>query len=498
MASVDLYQDKSQLRVETDRVDSVESPETEKDLVRILQTSSNLVTFRGAGTGVTGGCVPTQGGIILATERMLKAALPDGYRQVDDEDVIGRSVSIGLRESEALVPPGISLQTLDHVLADHGMLMPNPTASDALLGAATNTNASGTRTFAFGAMRENIDSLRVVLADGDVLALRRGEVSAEGRRLRLTTLGGTIYEVTVPSYRMFPGKNAAGLYAKPEMDAIDLFIGSEGLLGAVSQVGLRLKPRRDVESGLFFFENQEAALRFIDSARPKRYDGKTGTGLISLEFYDRNSLELAGGKQEVELPAKAACAVQYEYFSGDEAVEHVLADLYEAHGVVDNWQDHRVVAFRHAVPETINGIIARYRMRKLGTDFAVPAEQFPAMMAAYGEAISRFDAACQTEGPHSALFGHVGNHHLHLNLIPRNPAEAEVALRIYTGLARKAVQLGGTVSAEHGVGKKMIDGKPYLHMMYGDQGLREIAAVKRVLDPRMRLNRGNMIGLEYC
>ncbi len=145
-------------------------------------------------------------------------------------------------------------------------------------------------------------------------------------------------------------------------------------------------------------------------------------------------------------------------------------------------------AVRHLIPETVNALIAQRkqkhsRVHKLGTDMAVPDEHLETIIAFYKQLLE--EAKMEY-----IIFGHIGDNHLHVNILPRTNEEVDDGMRIYQRFARKAVELGGTVSAEHGIGKLK---RPFLKVMYGESGLQEMAAVKRVLDPDWILNPGNMI-----
>jgi D-lactate dehydrogenase (cytochrome) len=169
------------------------------------------------------------------------------------------------------------------------------------------------------------------------------------------------------------------------------------------------------------------------------------------------------------------------------------------HAVVDDWSGppDQFREFRHSLPEAVNSYVKQQHSYKLATDFAVPAAGFREIMRAYREADETFRKAFPRAGVHAVLFGHLGDYHLHFNFITRAEAEMAFAKQLYVKLARKAVELGGTISAEHGVGKKTVelDGRvvPYLQLMFGKDGLRQIAAVKRALDPNLILNVGNMV-----
>jgi D-lactate dehydrogenase (cytochrome) len=163
-------------------------------------------------------------------------------------------------------------------------------------------------------------------------------------------------------------------------------------------------------------------------------------------------------------------------------------------GMDDTWAGidpgdlDKMKAVRHLIPETVNALIAQRkqkypRVHKLGTDMAVPDEHMETMIAYYKKTLD--DA-----GMEYIMFGHIGDNHLHVNILPRTDAEVDQGMEIYKQFAKKAVELGGTVSAEHGIGKLK---RPFLRIMYGDEGLEAMASVKWSLDPYWILNPGNMI-----
>jgi D-lactate dehydrogenase (cytochrome) len=118
---------------------------------------------------------------------------------------------------------------------------------------------------------------------------------------------------------------------------------------------------------------------------------------------------------------------------------------------------------------------------------AVPDEAFAGLLDFYKETLRAARLAY-------VIFGHVGDNHVHVNILPRDDVEQVAAREIYMQFVRRVVELGGTVSAEHGVGKIKRD---YLRALYGEAHLREMAALKRAFDPAGILGRGNMFGEEY-
>ena len=130
----------------------------------------------------------------------------------------------------------------------------------------------------------------------------------------------------------------------------------------------------------------------------------------------------------------------------------------------------------------MNEWFARYRQRKVSTDMAVPDEAFPGMLQFYQDNLRGGDLRY-------TIFGHIGDNHVHVNILPRDDAEAAQAWEIYRRFIRRAVDLGGTISAEHGIGKLK---REYLRELYGEAHLREMAALKRAFDPAGILGRGTM------
>jgi len=148
--------------------------------------------------------------------------------------------------------------------------------------------------------------------------------------------------------------------------------------------------------------------------------------------------------------------------------------------------------FRHSLPDRVNDYV-RTRRGKLGTDLAVPAAKFRTLVEAYDDAAA--------SGLQTVLFGHLGEYHLHLNFLADDAEEMTRAREIYTFLAREAVRLGGTVSAEHGVGKKRVwvdreNAVPYLELMYGADGIAQMRSLKLQLDSHWVLNRDTLIPWE--
>lgn len=451
------------------------------------------VTISGAGTGVVGGRVPF-GGVVLSTERLNR---PGEFVR---EGACGR----------ATVGAGVVLADFQREALARGFLYPpDPTESSCYMGGTIATNASGARTFKYGPTRNYVRRLKVALATGDVIDVRRGEVRAdEEGRLRVPLGGGRQIEARLPTFAMpSTRKHAAGYYVARGLDLVDLFVGSEGTLGVVTEAEVSLLPQPEgVLAGVVFFKDEESLLAFVRDARARslrarasaRESGAESAGLDAraLEYFDAESLSFLRERYPL-VPARAAGAVFFEQETTEETEEALMGEwleLVEGHGALadDSWfgtNEHdraEMRAFRHALPVMVNEWLSRHGQRKVSTDMAVPDAAFPEMLRFYKETLraSRLSYV---------IFGHIGDNHVHVNILPRDDVEQLAARETYARFIERAVSLGGTISAEHGVGKIK---REYLRALYGERSLREMAELKRAFDPACVLGRGNIFSEE--
>ena len=477
--------------------DSISFPESEDEIRDHLADCARQrlpVTVQGARTGITAGAVP-EGGHILNLSRLNKVI----------ELRRGTSPSV-------TVEPGLSLAELREVIREETagalFLPPDPTETSASAGGIVACNASGARSFRYGSARRYVTALRIILPDGSLLDLRRGDQIAHGRRFSLATATEKIIAAELPGYSNPPVKNAAGYYARDDMDLIDLFVGAEGTLGVVSRIEFRLLPAPPVQRALLvFLPDEQAAIDLVIRSR----EG----GAAAIEFFGGGCLKLVRQRQNYgvllsaelaelgKIPEEAGAAIYLEFHAGasdelDRLLEKTAGDI-EACGASadlawlagDEKQMERLKRFRHAVPESVNLLIGERKKRtpgltKLGTDLAVPNSALEEMMTLYRTGL-------EESGLESVVFGHIGDNHLHVNILPNSLEEYQRGRLLYRDWARAAVRLGGTVSAEHGIGKLKRD---FLMIMYGAQGIEEMKRVKRAFDPEGLLNRGNLFEWE--
>jgi len=429
-------------------------PPDEPGVAKALLAASEAgmpITVAGAGTGVTGACVPL-GGWVLSLEKLNRLEVHPGY---------------------AIAGPGVLLRDVHAAAQASGQFYPpDPTETSASIGGTISTNASGSRSFRYGATRRWVEALRVVLLDGRVLSVKRGDA--------IDFDPGVIPLPLVT-------KNTAGYLLRPGMDWVDLFVGSEGTLGVVTEARLKLLPLPPaVLGGVIFFPSDEAAVDAVEAWR------NTATARM-LEYFDAPSLGLLR-RRFPEIPQAARSAILFEQemqSDEDPVLDDWLTRIEESQALgEDSWvamtprDRERFRHFRHSLPELVNDTVRQSGAMKMNTDYAVPLDRNREMLSFYRERL-------EAEFPgRYVIFGHIGDAHVHVNLFS-DPAHPEHATDVLMELARHAVALGGTVSAEHGLGKRKAH---LLKLQYAPEHLEAMKAVKRRFDPQGILGRGT-IGL---
>lgn len=468
--------------------EAVYFPENENDVKEALNEalSKNApVTISGNGTGLTGARVP-RGGVVISTERMNKV------------------LEINKEEKYARIQPAVILKDFQEMVESEGLFYPpDPTERNCFIGATAATNSSGARTFKYGPTRNYVLEIKVVLSNGETLHLTRGKEKAEGLKLTLKTEEGSTINLDIPDYSMPATKHAAGYYCRPGMDAIDLFIGSEGTLGIITEIKLKLLDLpENILSAVIFFDSEDDALGFISLARKKSYESRAkgdamGLDAQGLEYFDYHSLKFMRDEFP-QIPESAHAAIWFE--------QEITAETEEA--LFEKWMElilqfngneetawfasnkadlERFKDFRHAISWKVSEYIARKGITKVGTDIAVPDEAFTAF---YHEIQNKVEDA----GLNYIIYGHFGNAHAHLNMLPENEEQFRLSKKIYMDICQRAVELKGTVSAEHGIGKLK---KEYLMMMYGEENIKKMARLKMALDPQKLLGIGNIFDEKY-
>lgn len=427
----------------------VARPATETDVVDLLRSANAdyvAVTPAGGQTSTTGASI-TDRGILLSLRGLTEVGA------VDRDHMTVRAQA------------GVNLGDLKRQLADEGLLFaPDPTSEDDVtVGGAIACNASGARSLLYGATRPHVTALRVALADGSVHELRR-------TRLEKNTVG----------------------YA-PVHDPIDWFIGSEGTLGVILEAELALLPLPPNVAGLAIpFPDESRALEFIIAAR-----SSTDVSPRCLEYFDGRALETARTAEGAADWARGAGALVYtEQVSatGSEIPLEQWLALAEQYGAIENdisvyeggaaLRDAR--RLRHTVPATMIERGSRYRAaggRRVSTDWAVPYRH---LRDAIRES-RRFASEAGIDQP--VVYGHAGNGHPHQNFIARDSSELARIEQVVEQTLRYVVSVGGTVAAEHGIGKIK---RKWLPLQLTPLQLGMMNAFKRELDPGGVLSPGNL------
>ena len=483
------------------------TPASESDVAAAVRSAATVLPI-GAQSSLTGGATP-RGEIVLSTSRLNRVlASGDDWIRVE---------------------AGVSLIALDAALAKIGKQYPPvPTFTGAFVGGVISTNAAGAATFKYGTTREWVRAMTVVLANGDVLDVERGHTRAHADGYFEIVLSDRTVRVPVPRYRM-PGvpKSSAGYFAAAGMDLIDLFIGSEGTLGVITEATLRVLPSRPAVCLAFVpLDDPTAALELVtrlrDAARETwRTRDPHGMDVSAIEHMDArclavlredgadraNGVAIPAGAEialliTLELPADTDAARAFDEIgrardtsAPDTALVRFCRALDKA-GVLDRVEiavpgdvarEHQLLALREAVPAGVNARVGRARaidarIAKTAADMIVPFERL-------GELLAMYDAEFRARGLDAAVWGHISDGNLHPNVMPRSMSEMESGKAAILAFGRETIRLGGSPLAEHGVGRSPVK-QQLLIELYGRHGVDEMRAVKRSLDPEWKLAPG--------
>ncbi|MFW9876032.1 MAG: FAD-binding oxidoreductase, partial [Candidatus Thorarchaeota archaeon] len=492
-------------------------PKSEAEIISILdflRKNTIRTVISAARTGIVGASVPSSGSV-LSIEKMNK--------------IIGIGIDPNKGNFFLRVEPGVTLNEINDTLMKKEIdnieeLTPgakekfkeskeafhypvDPTEMSAMISGTVATNASGARTLKYGPTREWIKGLRVILSSGDILNIQRGEYFASNKgKFIINKSDGKQFQFKIPNYTFNTTvKNAAGIYSKPNMDFIDLFIGSEGILGVITQIDIWIIEKHALVYNILFFNSEEDAISFGESL---------GNNIITspefIEFFSENALNLLkkvqnenpGSTGMPQIPVYAKSAIFFDLEYSEDKIDIIFSEINNIAeksntNLSNGWSSYenqdftRFKHFRHAVPENINAIIAQRKQKfpqlhKLGTDMSVPQRYFREMMKYYHSVL-------QNVNLEYIIFGHLGDNHMHVNILPKNMEELNLGEKIYEKFAKKVVEYGGSVSAEHGIGKIK---REYLKIMYNQKELNEMRLIKKTLDPYLILNYGNIISFE--
>ena len=481
----------------------VAHPATTAEVGALLRQTRRVLPV-GAQSSLTGGATP-MGEVVVTTRRL------------------DRIVAAG--SGGVTAQAGVPIAELQAALARRNAYYPPvPTFEGACIGGAAATNAAGAATFKYGATRDWIRGLQVVLADGSLLELQRGEHRAHPEGYFELRGPGGVRRIPVPGYRMpdVP-KRSAGYFARPGMDAVDLFIGSEGTLGVVTEVTCGVvSPRPEIALVWLTVPDEARALALVAALRREaqatwRSRDPRGLDVAAVEHLDRRSLELlreegADRRHDVAVPADGAVAllIQVELPRGaaptsEAAYDQIggalspgapdsplvrLCRILDREGVLDRAEialpadgrrQEQLRAIREAVPEAVNRRVKAAQREvdaaigKTAADMIVPFERFADSLDVFRNAFEQ----CALD---YAIWGHISDANVHPNVIPRSLRDVERGQQAIMACGREVIRMGGCPLAEHGVGRNGVK-QALLRELYGAEGIAAMRAVKAALDP---------------
>jgi len=418
--------------------DAVVFPRHEEDVSRILTYCNHhriAIVPRGAGSGFTGGALPVNGGIVLAMEKHMNRIL-----EIDMENML------------AVVQPGVINKDLQRHVEELGLFYPPDPASEeySTLGGNVSENAGGMRAAKYGLTKDYVMALRAVRANGDIIRA--------GKR--------TIKDVA--------GYNVAGI-----------LIASEGTLAVITEITLKLIPKpKYVKSYMGIFPDVEAAMNAVFKSLAE------GANPVAMEFLDALVVKAVKEKLGIELPEEAG-ALLIGDVDGNVPEEvafqlGVLEESFRANGA----QEFRVAedpAEREEIWQARRGAspsITVYGSKKLNEDISVPRSMLP-------KALKEIYAIGEKYGLVVPCFGHAGDGNIHVNVMVdgSDPEELEKGHKAIREIFQLVVDMGGTLSGEHGIGLSKAE---FMEIAFTPAELQLFRDIKKAFDPHGILNPGKM------
>ncbi|UCD72054.1 MAG: FAD-binding protein, partial [Syntrophobacterales bacterium] len=393
------------------------------------------VTPRGSGTSSVGGALAAKGGILLDLSRMnhiLEMNSQDGY---------------------VIVEPGVICNDLNMALAPTHFFPPDPaSATLASLGGMVSTNASGNRALKYGTTKQYVLGLEVVLADG-----------------RIITTGSTL------------AKTSAGY------DLTQLFTQSEGTLGIITKVILRILPMPEY---IAFAESRFSSL--MDAGKAAEKILTSGIALSSCEILDKTSIDVVNKAMGLGIPGNVESILFIEIDGKKQAVKADIRKINKIctdnNGIENKWDDDpakrlKMWAARQGIIASLSKVKRGSRLQSVVEDFGVPITKIP-------ETIREIQKISQKHNFTIATFGHIGDGNLHAVLIsdPRQKSEWETVRKIANEFIDLTLRLNGTLTAEHGIGMAK---SPYIFRELGESH-NVMKDIKKALDPNNIINPGKM------
>lgn len=416
--------------------DAVISPRNKHevaDIVKLCNQHKIPIVPRGSGTNLSAGTTPLYGGIVLLMKHFNKIL------EIDEENLTVRT------------QPGVITQTLIEAVEEKGFFYPPDPSSMKIsqIGGNINENSGGLRGLKYGVTRDYVMGLEVVLPNGEIIKT-----------------GGKL------------AKDVAGY------DLTRLFVGSEGTLGIVTEATLKLIPKPETKKTmLVLYQNLDAAAKSVSAIIANRIIPAT------LEFLDQPTLKAVEDFAQIGLPTDVKAVLIIEQDGPIEIVEQDMDRI--AKICKENQAIEVTLAKSSEDAEALTtarraalSALARLRPTTILEDATVPRSEIAKMVSAIEEIARRNQVTICT-------FGHAGDGNLHPTCLTdiRDKQEMERVEKAFEEIFHKAIELGGTITGEHGVGAMKL---PYLHLKVGEAGIDLMRNIKLAFDPNSIMNPGKV------
>lgn len=391
-----------------------------------------LIPF-GTGTGLEGGTVAHQGGVCV------------------DLSYMNSIIKVNAEDLDCVVQPGVTRKQLDRYLHDSGLFFPIDPGADASLGGMAATRASGTNAVRYGTMRENVLSLKVVMADGSMVTT--------GQRAR---------------------KSAAGY------DLTHLFVGSEGTLGIIVELTLRLHGRPEaVSSARVCFDDIDGAVKTAIQTI------QCGIPIARVELLDAAQMQAINRYSRTSYAEKATLFLEFHGSTAAvkeqaQAVGEICANLGGSGFEWTAYEEQRREMWDARHSAAYAAMAVKPSAKAYATDVCVPISRLADCIRE-----TREDVQASTRIP-TFLLGHIGDGNFHYVFLvdPEDPSELEGVLQLSERMVQRAIRMGGTCTGEHGIG---LGKQKYLRLEFGETGLELMRTLKAALDPHNLMNPGKLL-----
>jgi len=418
--------------------DAVIFPRNEDDISKILKYCNEhkiIIVPRGAGSGFTGGALPSSGGIVLALEKHMNKIL-----------------EIDIKNMVAVVQPGVINKDLQKAVEEVGLFYPPDPASQeySTLGGNVSENAGGMRAAKYGITKDYVMATRAVLPNGDIIKA--------GKK--------TIKDVA--------GYNISGI-----------LIASEGTLAVLSEITLRLIPKPKLtKTAMGVFESVHDAMEAVYKTMA------SGITPVAMEFLDNLTIRAVEQTFNKGLPINAGALLITDVDGNlEEDLDFQLSQIKKV------FEENKVKEFKIAKDKkeaediwfarrNASPALSIYGSKKLNEDVTVPRAVLPQLL-------DKFYAIAQKYNVKIPCFGHTGDGNVHTNVMVDGSDEEQVkiAYKAIEEVFGATVELGGTLSGEHGIG---LAKAPYMHMAFSDEEMALFKSIKKAFDPNNILNPSKM------